>query len=134
METLATRARLSSIVPFFIVRDVTAAIEFYRDRLGFELTFFGPDDEPYFARIQRDDVGIMLKAIGPDVQPMPNSSRHHWARWDAYVHTADPDSLAQEFTSRGVVLHEPLANNSDQLRGFEVKDLDGYVLFFGRPI
>jgi hypothetical protein len=28
----------------------------------------------------------------------------------------------------------PLKNDDDGLRGFEVKDGDGYVLFFGRPV
>jgi catechol 2,3-dioxygenase-like lactoylglutathione lyase family enzyme len=134
MEATSTRPRLTSIAPFFIVRDVAPAIAFYRDRLGFEVAFLGPADDPYFAIVARDEVSIMLKAILPEVPPMPNPSRHPWARWDAYVHTADPDGLAGEFTSRGVVLHQPLANTSDQLRGFEVRDVDGYVLFFGRPI
>lgn len=134
MEAISSRARLTSIAPFFIVRDVAPAIAFYRDRLGFELTFLGPEDDPYFAIVERDEVSIMLKAILPEVPPMPNPSRHPWARWDAYVHTADPDGLAEEFTSRGVVPHQPLANTSDQLRGFEVRDVDGYVLFFGRPL
>jgi catechol 2,3-dioxygenase-like lactoylglutathione lyase family enzyme len=120
-------------MPFFIVHDVMPAIAFYRDRLGFELTFLGPDDDPYFAIVERDGVGIMIKAILPEVPPLPNPSRHSWARWDAYVHTEDPDALAEEFTSRGVDFHEPLGVNGDQLRGFEVKDVDGYVLYFGRP-
>jgi hypothetical protein len=133
MEALSTKARLTSIAPFFIVRDVMPAIAFYRDRLGFEVTYLGPDDDPYFAIVERDSVSIMIKAILPEVPPLPNPSRHPWARWDAYVHTADPDGLAEEFTSRGVALHQPLGVNSDQLRGFEVKDVDGYVLYFGRP-
>src|SRR5436305_6788159 len=33
---------------FFIVRDVMPAIAFYKDRLGFEVTFLGPEDGPYF--------------------------------------------------------------------------------------
>jgi hypothetical protein len=45
----------------------------------------------------------------------------------------DPDALAAEFTSRGVMFSEPLKDTSDGLRGFELKDVDGYVLFFGRP-
>jgi len=49
------------------------------------------------------------------------------------AHTPDPDALAAEFISRGLELHEPLSDIEDRLRGFEVKDLDGYVLFFGRP-
>ncbi len=30
-------AEISSIAPFFIVKDVPAAMAFYRDRLGFEI-------------------------------------------------------------------------------------------------
>ena len=133
MEAVSTRARLTSIAPFFIVRDVMPSIAFYRDRLGFEVTFLGPDDGPYFAMLKRDGVRLMLKAITPEVQPTPNPSRHHWARWDAYIHTPDPDALAEEFTCRGVSFREPLGINSDSLRGFEVMDADGYVLHFGRP-
>jgi catechol 2,3-dioxygenase-like lactoylglutathione lyase family enzyme len=134
MEAVSTRARLTFIAPFFIVRDVMPAIAFYRDQLGFELEFLGPEDDPYFAILKRDGVWIMIKAILPEVQPVPNPSRHPWARWDAFVSVEDPDGLADEFTARGVVLHQPLGDTTDQLRGFEVKDVDGYVLFFGRPI
>ena len=45
----------------------------------------------------------------------------------------DPDALAAEFTSRAVPFRTPLGTNSDNLRGFEVQDADGYVLYFGRP-
>jgi hypothetical protein len=110
------------------------SIAFYKDRLGFAVTFLGPDDGPYFAMLKRDGVRLMLKAITPEVQPTPNPNRHQWARWDAYVYTPDPDALAEEFTSRGVSFREPLGINSDQLRGFEVMDADGYVLYFGRPV
>ena len=55
------------------------------------------------------------------------------ARWDAFVHVPDPDALVREFTGRGVVFSAPLADTHDGLRGFEIQDPDGYVLFFGRP-
>jgi hypothetical protein len=55
------------------------------------------------------------------------------ARWDAYVHVPDPDALAAEFSSRDIDFFEPLQNTGDGLRGFELKDADGYILFFGRP-
>jgi catechol 2,3-dioxygenase-like lactoylglutathione lyase family enzyme len=130
----ATHPTLTSIAPFFIVRDLSPSIAFYRDRLGFELVFATPDDEPFFAILERDDVRIMIKAILPEVHPLPNHKQHPWARWDAFIHTPDPDSLAAEFTSRGVAMHVPLADTDDQLRGFEIQDQDGYVLFFGRPV
>ena len=51
----------------------------------------------------------------------------------AYVHVPDLDALAAEFASRNVELSVPLRDTDDGLRGFELKDADGYVLFFGRP-
>ena len=89
------QAQLGYVAPFFVVRDVMPSVAFYRDRLGFEVTFLGPDDGPYFAMLKRDGVRLMLKAVTPEVQPTPNRSRHHWARWDAYVYTPDPDALAR---------------------------------------
>ena len=77
---------------------------------------------------------IMVKDVGVD--PLPNYKRDvkkGWARWDAYLHVADPDALAAEFLSRNVEFSQPLKNDDDGLRGFELKDIDGYVLFFGRP-
>jgi len=41
--------------------------------------------------------------------------------------------LASEFASRQVEFSAPLRNSPDGLRGFELRDTDGYVLFFGRP-
>lgn len=128
------QAVLTSVAPFFIVRDVGPSIEFYRDGLGFQVIFAAPKDEPFFALLGRDGIQIMVKAILPDVPPLPNCQRHPWARWDAFVHTPDPDSLAAEFLERGVTMHTPLANTEDKLRGFELRDPDGYVLFFGRPL
>jgi len=55
------------------------------------------------------------------------------ARWDAYVHVPDPDALAAEFSSRNIDFFVPLQDTGDGLRGFELQDADGYVLFFGRP-
>jgi hypothetical protein len=44
-----------------------------------------------------------------------------------------PDALAAEFAARQVAFSAPLKDDDDGLRGFEVKDADGYVLYFGRP-
>ena len=42
-----TKAGISSISPFFIVQDVAAALSFYRDRLGFDITFQEPAHDPF---------------------------------------------------------------------------------------
>jgi len=130
-----TKPEISGIAPFFIVKNVPAAMSFYRDRLGFDITFHGPsDDDIFFAIVQRGAAMIMLKDVGVD--PLPNYTRdiHKGiARWDAYLHVPDPDALAAEFSSRNVEFSRPLKDDDDGLRGFEVKDADGYMLFFGRP-
>jgi len=128
------QAEISGISPFFIVSDVPTSLAFYRDRLGFEITFQGPEpDDIFFGIVRRGGAQILMKAVG--VAPVPNYTRdikQGIARWDAFVSVPDPDALAAEFTSRDVEFFEPLRDTYDGLRGFEVKDADGYLLFFGR--
>src|SRR5712671_5015061 len=108
-----TRPEILSVSPFFIVQDVTAAFSFYRDQLGFEVTFQHPTDDPFFGIVQRGGAMIMLKCVGVD--PLPNHKRHAWARWDAYHYVPDPDALAAEFVARGVAFSEPLKDTEDNL-------------------
>jgi catechol 2,3-dioxygenase-like lactoylglutathione lyase family enzyme len=132
-----TKTKITGIAPFFIVKSVPVALSFYRDRFGFDITFKGPsEDDIFFGIVERGGAMIMMKAIGVD--PVPNYTRdikQGIARWDAYLHVPDPDALAAEFSSRNVEFFVPLMNNDDDgLRGFEVKDADGYLLYFGRPL
>jgi uncharacterized glyoxalase superfamily protein PhnB len=126
------KGNLASISPFFIVKDLKAAISHYVERFGFQLDFQGPPDDVYYGHVSRDGIGIMLKAILPDVLPVPNHMRHEWARWDAYVYTLDPDPLFAEFKQRGASFVKELSFIDDGLWGFEVTDADGYVLAFFR--
>jgi hypothetical protein len=130
-----TKPEISGIAPFFIVKDTVQALSFYHDRLGFDITYQGPEpDDIFFGIVKRGGAMIMLKDVGVD--PLPNYQRDvkkGWARWDAYLHVPDPDALAAEYSSRNIEFSEPLTDTDDGLRGFELKDVDGYVLFFGRP-
>ena len=126
----AASRNLTSISPFFIVKDLQASVAYYRERLGFELDFTGPEDDPYYAGVSRDGIGIMLKAITPDVLPCPNHTRHEWARWDAYIYTLDPNALFDEFSQRGASFVKTLSFIDDGLWGFEIADADGYVIAF----
>jgi catechol 2,3-dioxygenase-like lactoylglutathione lyase family enzyme len=68
-----------------------------------------------------DKLGFEVRFAGP------------WARWDAYIFAEDPDTLFEEYRSGGVAFRQPIQDDGDGLRGFEIADADGYVLFFGRP-
>ena len=130
-----TRAEISGISPFLIVSHVPTSLAFYRDQLGFEVTFEGPEpDDIFFGIVRRGGAQIIMKEVG--VPPLPNYTRDikkGIARWDAFVIVPDPDSLAAEYASRNVEFFTPLRDTHDGLRGFELKDADGYLLFFGRP-
>jgi hypothetical protein len=88
METYMTNADICGIAPFVIVKNVPAALSFYRDRLGFDITFQGPADDIFFGIVQRGAPMIMFKDVGVD--PLPNPEREPGARWDAYVDVPDP--------------------------------------------
>ncbi|MGC4038234.1 MAG: hypothetical protein QM764_19885 [Chitinophagaceae bacterium] len=124
---------LQQIWPFFIVAHLETSVSYYVNKLGFELRYSGPDDDPYWAIVGRDNISIMLKAIIPEIMPVPNHTRHEWAAWDAYIATAEPEKLFEEYNAKAVSFRKSLQVNSDNLKGFEIEDADGYVLFFGRP-
>ena len=135
-----TRPTISGISPLFIVADVPATLAFYRDMLGFEITFRGPDpDDEFFGIVRRDGAMIIFKALGVllngkevVVEPVPNYGRKPAFSWDAFIDVPDPDALAAEFASRGVSFSVPLTDRGgDGVRGFVIKDIDGYGLFFG---
>src|SRR5262245_21422378 len=70
----AAKPDISGIAPHFIVKNVPAALAFYRDRLGFEITFKGPEpDDIFFGIVQRGAAMIMFKHVG--VEPVPNYTR-----------------------------------------------------------
>ena len=98
------QAEISGISPFFIVSHVPSSLAFYRDRLGFEITFQGPaPDDIFFGIVRRGGAQILMKDVG--VAPVPNYTRDikkGIARWDAFVVVPDPDELAAEFASRNV--------------------------------
>ena len=73
-------------MPFFIVRNVSTALAFYRDRLGFVIEYQGPaDDDIFFGIVGRGGASIMLKSVG--VNPLPNSN-------DTGMHVGTPTSMS----------------------------------------
>src|SRR5256714_13677686 len=115
VETHMAKPDIAGIAPFFIVKNVPAALSFYRDKLGFEITFQGPsEDDIFFGIVKRDAAMIILKEVGVD--PVPNYTRDikkGIARWDAYLYVPDPDALAAEFSSRNVKFFKTLKDSEN---------------------
>ena len=111
-------SNLTAIWPFFIVSRLKDSVSFYINKLGFELRYTGPEGDPYWAIVGRENISIMLKEIAEEIRPIPNHTRHEWARWDAYISTTDPDALFKEYSARGVTF-QSARDDEDGLRGLE---------------
>ena len=123
--------QLLSIAPYFLVRDVVAAAEYYRDALGFSYSrFWG--EPPCFCMPHRDGLIIMLSQTQDAAIIRPNSKARRDESWDAYVWVKDADALYAEVKPRGAIIaYEPVLKEEYGNREFGVRDLDGYLLAFG---
>lgn len=70
---------ITGIAPFFIVKNFPAALSFYRDRLGFDITFQGPEpDDIFFGIVQHGAAMIMFKDVGVDPDENWDLRLHAW--------------------------------------------------------
>ena len=102
--------------PILRVENMSAALRFYVDGLGFTNAEWGGDD---FTLVARDTAGIYL-CLG---------DQGRGAAW-AWVGVEDVDKLCAEFESRGVPIRMRPTNYPWALE-MHVEDPDGNVLRFG---
>src|SRR6478609_3996659 len=110
-----------SIAPYFVVDDVVATANDYRDRLGFQYErFFG--EPPAFCMVRRNGVVIMLSQFSPTGVMRPNGQALAEAddAWDAYVWVDDADALFVEFTAKGARIVRGICNQPYSCRDFDV--------------
>lgn len=131
-EEASVSYRLKHVAPYFLVADVVATAEFYRDVLGFTFRdFFG--DPPAFTIVARDEVRIMLNQIlsAKAVVVRPNRNVMD-GTFDAYVYVSNVDALATELRSKKADIVEGPVNRIHGMRELFVRDCNGYVLAFGQ--
>src|SRR5258708_24819572 len=123
--------QLLGIAPYFLVRDVVKAAEYYRDALGFSYPrFWG--EPPKFCMPHRDGLIIMLSQAQDALIIRPNAKARRDESWDAYVWVKDADALYAEVKPHGAIIaYAPWLREEYGNREFGVRDLDGYLLAFG---
>lgn len=106
----------------FTVRDITASLAYYRDALGFDVTFqYG--EPTYYAGLCRDEVALHLRAARePD-----------WVagRTALCIFVDDVDGLHAELAARGAQIVGPPQDYAYGMRDFDVTDPDGNTITFG---
>ena len=120
-----------NIAPYFLVDDVVATANYYRDKLGFKYErFFG--DPPSFCMVERGGIVIMLACVDTPGAMRPNSLvDREGGAWDAYIWVQDADALYAEFQSKGVKIAREIFDQPYGCRDFDIEDLNGYRLCIG---
>jgi catechol 2,3-dioxygenase-like lactoylglutathione lyase family enzyme len=127
MKSSAVKAvtKVTCLVPQFLVDDLSAAIAYYRDSLGFELDFVY---ESFYASVSRDGFSMHLKCA-----PKTAADRIHRKQnehLDAYVGVQGIEALFDELKSKGALIIRSLEERPWGCRDFYVEDPDGYLLCF----
>ncbi len=123
-------ARLTQLRPMLATSNMTRTIAFYRDKLGFELKgSFG--EPPAWCHLERDGVVMMFNAppSGSVLRDVPPKSRDDQI---FYFYPDDVVALHAELAKKRVNL-SPLRVTAYGMREFEMRDPDGYWLWFGQP-
>src|SRR5689334_16360280 len=109
-----------SIAPYFIVDDVVATANYYRDKLGFQYErFWG--EPPCFCMVQRNGIVIMLKQLEHKGLMRPNRTVDpEEALWDAYIWIENADALNAEFKAKGVTIARAICDQPYGCRDFDV--------------
>jgi uncharacterized glyoxalase superfamily protein PhnB len=124
------KARFHSVNPHFVVQDVVAAAEYYRDVFGFKiLGYFW--DPPVFAMVGRDNVVLQFGKIDHGKTVAPNKARREEAL-DAYIWVDDVDALYAELKEKGVKILEAPKQQVWDCYEFALEDAFGFRLVFSK--
>ena len=125
-------AKLLSVAPVLLVKDVVAAATYFRDRLGFDYDrLWG--DPPDFCMVRRDGQVVMLSQAPAAATLVPNWRVVH-QMWDAYFWVDDVDALYAELRERGAAIDYELGTKAYGVREFGVQDLDEHDIAFGQVV
>ena len=122
------------VAPYFIVDDVVATANYYRDKLGFQYERFW-NEPPSFCMIWRSGIVIMLAQMDSTGLMRPNHVVDpEGGAWDAYIWVDNADALYAEFKTKGVKIVRDICDRPYRCRDFEVEDCNGYRLCFGHHL
>lgn len=126
------KSKIVSSAPVFLVQDVVASANYYRDKVGFQYDqFYG--EPPGFCILYRDGFCLMLSQAEDPDHVVPN---HQLVKnmWDAYFWVSDADKLYEEMAESGALIDYELCDQPYGCREFGIQDLDGYDIGFGQDM
>ena len=124
-QSIEAVTKVTSLAPQFLVDDLSAAIAYYRDRLGFETDFVY---ESFYGSVSRDGFSIHLKCAPKTVADRTHRKQNE--HLDAYFGVRGIEALFNELKSKGAHIIRSLEERPWACKDFYVEDFDGYLLCF----
>ena len=119
-----------AMCPVLGVSDVSAAAEFFRSKLGFEVSsIFEPlaDEGAVYAIVERGEAEVHLQIRRRPLWSAPRERIEN----DAYVRVPDARALRDDLVARGAALHRDIEDAGYGMRDFTVEGPEGLRLTFG---
>jgi uncharacterized glyoxalase superfamily protein PhnB len=122
-------ASIRAAAPQFLVAELSDALSFYEERLGFGVDFVYDD---FYAAVSRDGAVIHLKCAPKlDAERAHRRSGEHL---DAFLAVSGVRDLHDELVGRNVPIAKPLTQEPWGALDFHVEDPDGYILCFSENV
>ena len=110
------KAKISQPVPQLPVEDVENAQLYYRDKLGFEISWTYPDKS--IGSVKRGDLAIFFAKANSTIVP-----NIHW------IFSENVDLSYEECLNSGADIIEHIENKPWNLRQFAIRDLNGHIFY-----
>ena len=128
MTTAATKPRVTSFAPQFLVDDLDRSIAYYQ-KLGFT---FGEPWDGFYAIGDLDGLELHLKEAPKN--PAERQYRRDHEHLDASAGVDGIEAFYDRCVANGVTIHRPLAATEWGTKDFYIEDPDGHIVSFGgRP-
>lgn len=125
MNDLKSNANLRLAVPFFMVRNMEASLDYYAKGLGFELKIdWRPEGRIEWCWLERGSVSLMLQEYREEWLPKEQLGQGV----SIFFICEDALELYHEFLQKGLKPAEPFVGN--KMWVVSLKDPDGYNLNF----
>lgn len=134
MADRASRPRIQSAAPVFLVGDIASTMRWYQDNLGFQADPF-PASAPHASCILRkDEVEIMLQRLAGYDKPDLYEKRQGGV-WDVYLRMKGVRELYQTLSAIDHIrVLESLRRQPYGETEFVIKDPNGYALVFAEDV
>jgi predicted enzyme related to lactoylglutathione lyase len=120
----AVYPKIKNMSPLFVVSDLEQSLDFYTQKLGFEIDFRYED---FYAGIIRDGYTIHLKSGSPAKEERANKLENE--HLDLVFSVEDIHDLFNTIKSRTAMIVQPL-REMPYGHEFYIADPDGYILGF----